>query len=341
MYCNKKFIVLSLIYMFTKEDMKSEDYIYSLHYSLLYGGQKMKWVNLSNAIAYIENNLDGEISFDTAAKIACCSTNYFQRIFSYVAGISVSEYIRHRRMTQAAFELQSSNIKVLDLALKYGYTSPTSFNRAFQRVHGVSPILAKSQSSNLNAYPPIKFSIQVSGASAMPYRIEEKQAMRIVGIRIPITNEMEENQKRIPIFWEKVLKSEKFSELCSLSNQSPQGILGLGVYENLQKFYYYIAVATNKAIKGKEIAGKEIKNKAIKEDLFAHEIPSSTWVVFENNGNFKESVQTTFKRFFTEWLPFSGYTHRELPEMEVYPLLDASIRHGHCEMWLAIKKETE
>jgi len=84
MYCNKKFIVLSLIYMFTKEDMKSEDYIYSLHYSLILqlfmGGQKMKWVNLSNAIAYIENNLDGEISFDTAARIACCSTNYVQRM---------------------------------------------------------------------------------------------------------------------------------------------------------------------------------------------------------------------------------------------------------------------
>ena len=95
----------------------------------------MEWLmKLSNAIDYIEANLDNEISYDEVAKIACCSTYYFQRIFTYVTGISLSEYIRRRRMTQAAFELQGSNQRVLDIALKYGYNSPTSFNRAFQNI---------------------------------------------------------------------------------------------------------------------------------------------------------------------------------------------------------------
>lgn len=84
--------------------------------------------NLSNAADYIEDNLDKTISYKNAARIACCSTHYFQRMFSYVAEISLSEYIRRRRMTQAAFELQSSNQSVLEVALKYGDTSPTSFN---------------------------------------------------------------------------------------------------------------------------------------------------------------------------------------------------------------------
>ena len=111
------------------------------------GGQEMEWLNnLSKAIEYIENHLDQEISFDEAARIACCSTYYFQRIFSYVAGISLAEYIRRRRMTQAAFELQRTDKRVLDIALKYGYASPTSFNRAFQSVHGISPIAAKELS---------------------------------------------------------------------------------------------------------------------------------------------------------------------------------------------------
>ena len=80
----------------------------------------MEWLNnLSKAIEYIENHLDQEISFDEAARIACCSTYYFQRIFSYVAGISLAEYIRRRRMTQAAFELQRTDKRVLDIALKY------------------------------------------------------------------------------------------------------------------------------------------------------------------------------------------------------------------------------
>lgn len=100
----------------------------------------MEWLKkLSAAIDYIENNLDSDISYDEAAKIACCSTFYFQRIFSYVAGVSLSEYIRRRRMTQAAFELQRTGAKVIDIALKYGYSSPTSFNRAFQSVHNITP----------------------------------------------------------------------------------------------------------------------------------------------------------------------------------------------------------
>lgn len=143
----------------------------------------MEWLNnLSKAIEYIENHLDQEISFDEVARIACCSTYYFQRIFSYVAGISLAEYIRRRRMTQAAFELQGTDKRVLDIALKYGYASPTSFNRAFQSVHGISPIAAKEKGALLNAYPPIRFSVKVSGGSAMSYHIIEKPAFRIVGI---------------------------------------------------------------------------------------------------------------------------------------------------------------
>ena len=104
----------------------------------------MEWLKrLGAAIDYIEENLDKEISYDEAAHIACCSTYYFQRIFSYVSGVSLSEYIRRRKMTQAAFELQRTDNKVIDVAHKYGYSSPTSFNRAFQSVHGIAPIAAK------------------------------------------------------------------------------------------------------------------------------------------------------------------------------------------------------
>lgn len=84
----------------------------------------MEWLKkLSQAIDYIENNLDGDISYYEAAKIACCSTYYFQRMFSYVAGIPLSDYIRRRRMTKAAFELQISENKVMDIGSKYGYVS--------------------------------------------------------------------------------------------------------------------------------------------------------------------------------------------------------------------------
>ena len=186
----------------------------------------MEWLkNLSTAIDYIEDNLDNDISYDEAAQIACCSPFYFQRLFSYVSGISLSEYIRRRRMTQAAFELQRTNAKVIDIALKYGYTSPTSFNRAFQSVHNIPPTAARNLGSTLNAYPAIRFSVQITGGNAMAYHIAEKYPMRMVGVRIPLSTDMEENYRIIPEFWKSVLSSNLFSEICVLSNQSPKGIL--------------------------------------------------------------------------------------------------------------------
>jgi AraC family transcriptional regulator len=287
----------------------------------------MEWLkNLSNAIDYIENNLAGEISYEEAAKIACCSTYYFQRMFTYVAGISLSEYIRHRRMTQAAFDLHTTDMKVLDVALKYGYASPTSFNRAFQSVHGISPISAKTQGSVLNAYPPIKFSVKVTGGNVMSYRVEEKEAIRIVGIRIPLTLDMEENKKLVPPFWSKALKNSQFPEICNLSNQSPKGVLGVTACQSSDEIYYYIAAATDKPTP---------------EEMFEYEIPAATWVIFESDGRFKESIQSIFRRFLTEWLPFSGYTYAELPDIEVYPISKERPQEGHSEVWIAVKKERE
>lgn len=94
----------------------------------------MEWLKkLSDAIAYIEKHLDAEISYEEAARIACCSPYYFQRMFSYVAGISLSDYIRRRRMSQAAFDLQRRDARVLDVALKYGYTSQTHLTEHFKK----------------------------------------------------------------------------------------------------------------------------------------------------------------------------------------------------------------
>lgn len=287
----------------------------------------MEWLmRLEKAVAYIENNLDSEMSHEEAAKIACCSIFYFRRMFSYVAGISLSEYIRRRRMTQAAFELQKADTKVIDVALKYGYTSPTAFNRAFQNVHGVSPAAAKLQGALLNAYPSIKFSVQIIGGHAMPYRIEEKSSMRIVGARVPITEDMEENQRIAPAFWNDVIKSEQFGKICELSNASPAGVLGITAYQNPDEIYYYIAAATDKPVP---------------PGMYEYEIPASTWVIFESEGWFKESVQSIFRRFLTEWLPFSGYDYAELPDIEVYPIGKDIPQSGHSEVWIAVKKDKE
>lgn len=284
----------------------------------------MEWLRqLSQAIEYIENNLDSDISYDEAARIACCSTYYFQRMFSYVAGIPLSDYIRRRRMTKAAFELQTSEERIIDIASRYGYTSPTSFNRAFQSVHGVAPTAARTEGALLNAYLRISFSIKVTGGEGMRYRIETKDPFRIVGIKTALEEDTEQNFKIVPAFWNMTLKSSLFSEICKLNNQAPQGILGVTAYKNPDDIYYYIAAATDQPIP---------------EGMVELHIPAATWVVFECDGYFQESIQSIFKRFLTEWLPFSGYEYAELPDVEVYPIKDQKLKSGHSEVWIAVRK---
>lgn len=285
----------------------------------------MEWLkNIGAAIDYIENNLDKEISYDEAARIACCSTYYFQRIFSYISGVTLSEYIRRRRMTQAAFELQRTDSKVIDVALKYGYSSPTSFNRAFQSVHGITPLSAKSIGCTLNAYPSIQFSVKVSGGSAMSYHIEEKKGFRIVGIRTPLAEDAEENLHKVPVFWRQALQENDIPEIFKLSSGNPEGILGVSVYHNPHDIYYYIAAASDKPVP---------------QGMVEYEIPEAMWVVFKNDGIFKEDVQSVFRRFLTEFLPFSGYEYAELPDVEVYPICKGQPMKGHSEVWIAIKKK--
>ena len=99
----------------------------------------MEWIErLNNAVTYIEDNLKGNIDIEEASKIACCSTYHFQRMFAYITGVTLTEYIRRRKLSAAAFDLMEKDSKVIDVALKYGYDSPTAFNRAFQMVHGIS-----------------------------------------------------------------------------------------------------------------------------------------------------------------------------------------------------------
>lgn len=285
----------------------------------------MEWLDrLNQSISYIENNLVGEIDYEQASKIACCSSFHFQRMFSYIAGVSLAEYIRRRRMTLAAFELQNSDIKVIDLALKYGYDSPTSFSRAFQNIHGVSPSGAKKEGVNLKAHPRMTFLISVKGDVEMNYRIEKKEEFRIVGAKKHFDLDVEENFKEIPRFWGEVFQNGMFIEISKLSNQEPLGVLGVSTCMNGKDFDYYIAAATNKPIP---------------ENMYEYQVPETTWAIFECIGAMPNAIQELQKRIVTEWLPTSGYEYADAPDIEVYPEGDTSSPHYKCEVWLPVTKK--
>lgn len=260
----------------------------------------MEWIDRFNrAVEYLEGHLE-DPKLEEAAKIACCSPYHFQRMFSLLAGTPLSEYIRRRKMSRAAADLQNGE-KIVDAALKYGYSSPTAFNRAFQAVHGLPPSAAKTPGTALKSYPPLRFAITVQGVEEMEYRIEKRNAFRIVGVSAPLGKDMEENFQNVPKLWGRAAVDGTIPRLAALMDGEPKGLLG--VCDGLDSSRYYIAVASSAP------AG---------EGLEEYTVPAFTWAVFPGQGDSAAAVQALERRVVTEWLPTSGYEYAEGPDVEVY-----------------------
>ena len=280
----------------------------------------MEWIEgLNKAISYIEEHLTEEISYDELARIACCSVYHFQRMFAYMAGVPLSEYIRRRRMSLAAADLQSGEGKIIDIGMKYGYTSPTAFNRAFQSVHGMAPSMAKKGGSPMKAYPPISFKITVKGVEELNYRIEEKAAFRIVGVSHPLDKEIEKNFKTVPQMWQNAAMNGTIEKLASLMNDQPMGVLGVSVCNDKEDWRYFIAVSSS----------ADADN-----TLDEYIIPACTWAVFSGTGT-GMSIQELEQRIVTEWLPTSGFEYDNAPDIEVY--LNPDPNDMQYEVWVPVK----
>src|SRR5699024_1701162 len=126
--------------------------------------------HMNNALNYIEENLTNEIDVSEIAKRALCSEYHFKRMFSFLAGVTLSEYIRRKRRTIAAFELNDSDSRVIDITMKYGYDSPDAFTRAFHHMHGITPSEARNNGHIIKSYPQMTFQLTVKGGNAMNYR---------------------------------------------------------------------------------------------------------------------------------------------------------------------------
>lgn len=284
----------------------------------------MEWIKrLNSAMNFIEEHIKDDIDYAEVAKIACCSTYHFQRMFSYMADVPLSEYIRRRRMSLAAVDLQSGNEKVIDVAVKYGYDSPTAFNRAFKSVHGITPSEAKEEGTHLKAFPPISFQITIKGESEMNYRIEKKEAFRIIGVSIPLKSEIEQNFETVPKMWAEAAMNGTIPRLVAMMEGTPMGLLGVSACSECNEWRYYIAVASNKEVD---------------TTLEVFTVPEATWAIFYGEGT-GQSIQELEKRIVTEWLPTSGYEYANAPDIEVY--LSDDPEQAKYEVWIPVIKKDE
>ncbi|MBM7551165.1 AraC family transcriptional regulator [Thalassobacillus pellis] len=288
----------------------------------------MAWVDaLQKAIDYMEANIHENMSIEEIASQANVSAFHFQRTFSVLTEMSVGEYLRKRRLSLAAQELASSDLKIIDIAYKYGYDTPEAFSKAFRRQHQLSPMDARRHNGRLTSYNRLIIQVNLKGAKPMDYHIVEKEKFQVVGIKKEFSLECEENLTGIPVMWEKVNKEGTDQVLFQLNDETVKGILGVCVEKDLDaasspKMDYWIAASSQAEPP---------------EGMETLEIPAAKWAAFEVRGPMPGAIQETWKRIFSEWFPSSGYEHAEAPGMEVYTEGDPSSPDYESEIWIPIK----
>jgi len=238
-------------------------------------------------------------------------------MFSSISGVSLSEYIRRRRLTLAAFEIQKGDIRIIDAAIKYGYVSSDAFSRAFKKMHGITPSNVRNKGVQLKAFPRISFQISIKGDTEMEYRIENLDfELRIVGKskRVKTSSAF----KKIPTLWNNAKKDGFMQELIDMSWEDPKcklesllGVCGKDAAITDEEFSYFMGVRYDGEVPA---------------DMETLVIPVSTWAVFPN-------IVDAWKRLYSEWVPTSKYELANLPCIECYYGPKHKPRH---ELWVPV-----
>lgn len=253
------------------------------------------WIDgFQRSIAYIEQNLAGTLDIAEIAAQAALSPFYYQRIFGALCGMTVGEYIRARRMTLAAQELTRSDSRVIDIAVKYGYDSPDSFAKAFQRFHGITPTAAREPGAGLKSFAPLHIKISLEGGAMLDYRIVEKAPFTVVGIKKRFSAET--SYTEVPKFW-----GEWASDMKGL-----KGMFGICTDMDGKTFDYWIADLYQPWLD-------------IPEGCGIFQIPGGLWAQFMCKGPLPDSLQKVNTQIWSEWLPsLRGYALAGNYSVEVY-----------------------
>uniref|UniRef100_A0AAU3GXE6 AraC family transcriptional regulator n=1 Tax=Streptomyces sp. NBC_01401 TaxID=2903854 RepID=A0AAU3GXE6_9ACTN len=281
---------------------------------------------LNQAMKHIESHLDRPLDVAGLARIAVTSEYHFRRMFSALAGLPLSEYIRRRRLTVAGAEVLAGERTLLDIATRYGYGSGEAFARAFRAMHGVGPGEARRTGASLRSQQRMSFRLVVEGNSSMRYRIVDKADFRVVGrkARVPLVHE---GANPAIADFIRGIAPDTLRRISALADQEPAGIVGVSDQldpsraEGTELDYYHGVVT-----------GAQVP-----EDMDALAVPAGLWAVFENSGPFPQALQYLWRDVFTEWFPSNPYASRPGPEILSVRLSDEGTR-ADAELWIPVER---
>ncbi|MEV6245696.1 AraC family transcriptional regulator [Streptomyces sp. NPDC051742] len=281
---------------------------------------------LNQALDHIEERLRGDLEAAELARITMTSEYHFRRLFSALAGMPLSEYVRRRRLTVAGAEVLAGDRSLLEIAVRYGYGSGEAFARAFRAVHGVGPGEARRTGAELRSQPRMSFRLVVEGNSTMRYRVVEKEAFRVIGrgARVPLVHEGENPAIAAHI---RSIGQEALDRLALLSDGQPQGVVSAVTHlsesrEEGAELDYWHGV----------VSGADVP-----DGFDALDVPAGTWAVFENEGPLPQAIQYLWRDVFTQWFPSNPYESRPGPELlGVRPSADWTT--ARAELWIPVER---
>lgn len=292
----------------------------------------MNWITgIQRAVDYVEEHLTEPINFEEVARRAYSSSFHFQRVFSVLCGFTLGEYIRSRRLSLAGSELAGSDEKVIDIALKYGYDTPESFSRAFTRFHGITPSQARNSGAALKSFSRLSVKLILSGGNIMDYRIETRDAFKLVMKKKQVSAQEELTPVEISAFWQQCSADGTIPALCRYipgDNLFGDRIVGASFGKDASQadFPYAIGAAYN---------GEPVSE----EGFCVEEIPAHTYAVFPCVGTMPEAFQKLYHQIYSEFFPTSEYQPCGGTDFEVYPSADVQSPDYSCEFWIAVEKK--
>ena len=293
---------------------------------------------ISRVLTYIHSNLSSSLSLEDIATQSCWSRWQLQRVFQAETGLTVANYVRELKLSQAAEHLLDGKERVIDIALGLGFNSEISFSRSFKQMFGSSPSQYRKAGKRVGLRKPIQVSETAStsekGAlSFVEVRIDERESFLVKGITSEISGLFSLTQdfaQKVPQLWSRLegeveIPDDNVLQFIGVVDLTQSCFDGTNIH-------YWAGVELQEGISIPQLPS------IISERLEVLTVPKQTYAVVKHCGPI-ENLRHTLSWFVLNWMPSSGYRGVDGYELEVYPFAyQTHASDAEMEYWVPIIK---